>query len=69
VLRQIKAAADALEAIYEKLHPGKADLTTAALLVEDAARVITDLGEWRLTYRERRLVIPADRVARPPGRR
>jgi hypothetical protein len=59
-VRRSEDTADALEAIYEKLHPGKADLTTAALLVEDAARVmITDLGEWRLTYRERRLVIPA----------
>ncbi|THD61548.1 DUF4231 domain-containing protein [Phenylobacterium sp.] len=52
--------ADKLQEVAEELKARPADLTRASRALENAARVmLADLGEWRVSYRHRKLAIPA----------
>jgi hypothetical protein len=52
--------ADKLQAIGEQLAERPVDLARACRALENAAQImLADLGEWRVSYRHRKLAIPA----------
>jgi hypothetical protein len=52
--------ADKLQSVEEELEARPVDLIHACRALENAAQVMrADLGEWRVSYRHRRLAIPA----------
>jgi hypothetical protein len=52
--------ADKLQSVAEELHVRPVDLIHGCRALENAAQIMrADLGEWRVSYRHRRLAIPA----------
>jgi hypothetical protein len=52
--------ADQLQSVAEELQARPVDLIHACRTLENAAQIMrADLGEWRVSYRHRKLAIPA----------